>query len=156
MTVPYPPSRDALRLVECLTVVMEDCEVFGGQDGVLIDGFGCDVHIKDSIVRFAQSRGIFTNPFFTVEGVEIYDCRAYGMKTRAGCERIGCDNDIQAGPWDDVAPYSQQAWGNVGAYSQPKVQKPASSLGWYASIVIFLVCFNCYIAASLARLGGYF
>jgi hypothetical protein len=49
---------------------------------MLIDGFNsfnCDVRIKDSIIRFAQRLGIFANRFFTVEGVEICDCGAYGM-----------------------------------------------------------------------------
>jgi hypothetical protein len=102
VTVPDPPARDALKFTKCLKVLMQDCEVYGGQDGVNIDGSDCAVHIKDSIIRFAASRGIFANPMFKVEDVEICNCGAYGMKTRAGCQRIGDDNDIQPGPWDHL------------------------------------------------------
>jgi hypothetical protein len=80
---------------------LDDCEVFGGSDGLFLDCDDC--YIKDSDIRWAQSRGIFADSHFTVEGVEVSNCGDYGMKTRGGCTRVGQDNDIQPGPWDEVA-----------------------------------------------------
>lgn len=93
-------TGDALVLSHAQEVLLVDCEVFGGDDGLMISN--ADVHIKDSDIRFARCRGIFANDHFTVEGVEVSNCGSYGMKTRGGCTRLGDDNDIQPGPWDNM------------------------------------------------------
>ena len=92
------PNEDAFVLEQCRTARLDGCEVFGGSDGLMISDGNCECYIKDSDIRFAASRGIFANPHFTVEDVEVSCCGSYGMKTRGGCTRIG-DNDIQPGPW---------------------------------------------------------
>jgi hypothetical protein len=93
-------ENDAFVLSSCHKARIEDCEIFGGCDGLCIDN--CICHIKNSDIRFAACRGIFANNHFTVEDVEVSNCGSYGMKTmRGGCTRLG-DNDIQPGPWDNV------------------------------------------------------
>mmetsp|Transcript_3409 Transcript_3409/g.7986 ORF Transcript_3409/g.7986 Transcript_3409/m.7986 type:complete len:310 (-) Transcript_3409:156-1085(-) len=93
---------DAMVIESARKVLMNDCEVHGGADGLEI--IDADVHIKSSEIRFAASRGIFASSHFTVEDVEISNCGGYGMKTRMGVTRIG-DNDIQPGPWDNHPGY---------------------------------------------------
>ena len=94
---------DAFVLNQCQNARLQDCEVFGGGDGLCIYDPNCSCYIKGSDIRFARSRGIFANPSFTVEDVEVSNCGGYGMKTRGGCKRVGHENDIQAGPWDGPA-----------------------------------------------------
>jgi len=79
------------------TVVVEECEVRGGSDGVFIN---VPCTIRKCKILNAQSRGIFGNECFTIESSTVQGCGGYGMKTRAICRRVG-RNKIQAGPWDD-------------------------------------------------------
>jgi hypothetical protein len=94
------PDDDAIT-IKARQARFEDCEVFGGSDGLHLADVG-DCYIKNSDIRFAQDRGIFANSHFTVENVEVSNCGGYGMKTRGGCTRVGQDNDIQPGPWDNA------------------------------------------------------
>lgn len=88
-------NRDVVVFKDCREVLMEDCEVFGGADGVFINK--AHVYTKNSDIRFAASRGIFANPTFMVEGVEVSNCGGYGIKTRSSVRRIRTDNEIQRG-----------------------------------------------------------
>ena len=78
-------------------VLLEDCEVRGGGDGVMINAVG--VRLLRCRILNASDRGIFANPDFVIENSTVQGCGGYGMKTRSGCERRG-RNNIQAGPWD--------------------------------------------------------
>ena len=78
-------------------VVIDQCEVLGGSDGVEIDTAG--VTLRKCTIKGAASRGIFANDFFIIEDSTVMGCGSYGMKTRAGCDRRG-RNRIQPGPWD--------------------------------------------------------
>eukprot|EP00614_Pseudopedinella_elastica_P030528 CAMPEP_0172639946 /NCGR_PEP_ID=MMETSP1068-20121228/220638_1 /TAXON_ID=35684 /ORGANISM="Pseudopedinella elastica, Strain CCMP716" /LENGTH=434 /DNA_ID=CAMNT_0013453207 /DNA_START=51 /DNA_END=1355 /DNA_ORIENTATION=+ len=82
--------------------LLEECQVVGGADGVLVDTTGCV--LKRCLIYAAQSRGVFANSDFVVDGCTIQGCGGYGMKTRMGCERRG-ENDIQPGPWDNAGYY---------------------------------------------------
>ena len=89
-------------------VLVLDCEIFGGGDTVNNTGSSTKLHIKQSEIRFAQSRGIFSNRCFTIEDSEVSCCGGYGMKTRGGVIRKG-DCDIQPGPWEQHNPYNVAA-----------------------------------------------
>ena len=78
-------------------VLVEDCEVRGGGDGVMINASG--VRLLRCRIIGAYSRGIFANPDFVIEDSTVNGCGGYGMKIRGGCERRG-RNNIQPGPWD--------------------------------------------------------
>ena len=89
---------DALTLERRLRkdrVLLEDCEVRGGGDGVMINavGVGCSGAASSTL-----DRGIFANPDFVIENSTVQGCGGYGMKTRSGCSAMA--NNIQAGPWD--------------------------------------------------------
>ena len=79
------------------TVLVENCEVRGGGDGVMINASG--VRLLRCRIIGAYSRGIFANPDFVIEDSTVQGCGGYGMKIRGGCERRG-RNNIQPGPWD--------------------------------------------------------
>ena len=79
------------------TVLVEDCEVRGGSDGVMIDTSG--VRLLRCRIVGAYSRGIFANESFVIEDSTVQGCGGYGMKIRSGCDRRG-RNNIQSGPWD--------------------------------------------------------
>ena len=83
-------------------ILVEDCEVRGGNDGVFIDCSG--VRLLRCVILEAESRGIFANPDFVVEDCTVKGCGGYGMKTRSGCQRRG-KNNIQPGPWDGHMQY---------------------------------------------------
>ena len=87
-------------------VLLEECEVVGGSDGIMIDAGGCT--LRKCTVLHAQSRGIFANESFTIEDSIVQGCGGYGMKTRAGCDRRG-RNDIQPGPWDGHMAFGEDA-----------------------------------------------
>jgi hypothetical protein len=72
------------------------CEIVGGSDGLFIDSG--KVHIKDTDIQMARSRGIFANKSFVIEDSAVYNCGAYGIKGRGGWSEKG-DNTIQSGPW---------------------------------------------------------
>ena len=95
-------------------ILVKMCEIDGGADGVFIATSG--VHLKDCEIRFAQSRGIFAKDFFVIEDCEVSNCGAYGIKTRAGCERRGVDNDIQPGPWDGFAGGNVPPFGGMDGF----------------------------------------
>ena len=86
-------------------ILVEDCEVLGGADGVTIEGDG--VRLLRCRILGAASRGIFANPSFVIEGCVVQGHGGYGMQTRSGCERRG-RNNIQPEPWDETwAPWHQ-------------------------------------------------
>jgi hypothetical protein len=89
-------------------ILVEDCEVQGGSDGVVID---THVHLLRCTITGAAARGIFANSDFVIENCTVLGCGSYGMKTRSGCERRG-RNQIQPGPWDN----HMQFFGNGGMY----------------------------------------
>ena len=89
---PMSPERDHRD-----SILVEDCMVRGGSDGVMINTDG--VRLLRCRVLNAANRGIFANHSFIVEDCTVQGCGGYGMKTRSGCERRG-RNHIQTGPWD--------------------------------------------------------
>jgi hypothetical protein len=98
-----PTREDCVEVAECNKLLVQSCEIFGGSDGLVLNGNSIKTHIKDSIIKYDSSRGIFANNLFTIEDSEVSCCGSYGMKTRSGCSRKGkCK--IQAGPWDNVSP----------------------------------------------------
>jgi len=110
-----PTEDDALELssicprYEADRILVEDCEVRGGAEGVFIDGSG--VRLLNCRILGAQDRGIFANQHFVIENCTVTQCGGYGMKTRAGCELRGTRNRIQPGPWDGMfdAPFGGMA-----------------------------------------------
>jgi len=89
-------------------VLLLDCEIFGGGDGIRINGTD-KVHIKATDIRFCKHRGIFTRYFFTIEDSEISNCGGYGIKGTCGWQQKGTSNDIQLGPWSPMGP-SASGW----------------------------------------------
>jgi hypothetical protein len=118
-------EKDALTLNETNAgkyasdkVLLEECEVTGGSDGVFINVHGCT--LRKCRILDAYSRGIFANDSFIIEDSVVQGCGGYGMKTRSGCDRRG-RNHIQAGPWDghmafggDASPYGVPPPGGFG------------------------------------------
>ena len=85
-------------------VDVKDCRVLGGDDGLFISGG--QVLVQGSEIRYAQSRGIFANPSFTIESSTVSDCGSYGIKCRGGYTDLGGCH-IQPGPWDSTGgPFS--------------------------------------------------
>ena len=106
-------GRDALTLNETHSgkyhpekVLLEECEVVGGGDGIMIGVHGCT--LRKCRVLGAASRGIFANDSFIIEDSVVQGCGGYGMKTRGGCDRRG-SNRIQAGPWDGHMAFGEGA-----------------------------------------------
>jgi len=52
VTVSNDDSRDCVVFEKANKVLMHDCEVFGGSDGLFIDNV-VDFHIKECDIRFA-------------------------------------------------------------------------------------------------------
>ena len=103
--VSQEPGRDDCLVINDCTgkqVLLDDCEVYGGGDGLGHYGRSTKLHVKNSAIRFAQSRGIFANDDFVIEDSEVSNCGGYGIKMRGGCTYRG-DNDIQPGPWDGMS-----------------------------------------------------
>ena len=80
-------------------VLLEDCEVLGGSDGVFINSADCT--LRRCRITGAHHRGIFANQEFTIEDSTVEECGGYGMKMRSGCKQLG-RNTIQDGPWDEM------------------------------------------------------
>ena len=59
-------------------VLIQNCEIFGGYDGLVLDK-AKNVHIKNCCIRHAWSRGIYANYHFTLEDSEVYGGR-YAIK----------------------------------------------------------------------------
>lgn len=76
------------------------CEIIGGSDGLAIMDRDCKMHIRETDIQLARSRGIFSNPYFKIEDSAVYSCGGYGIKGRSGWEAKG-ENQIQAGPWNE-------------------------------------------------------
>jgi hypothetical protein len=90
-------SCDAFSIKRCGgKVLLFCCDIIGGSDGLGI--YGADVHIKDTDIQLAASRGIFANDSFIIEDSAVYNCGGYGIKGRGGWDEIGT-NEIQPGPW---------------------------------------------------------
>jgi hypothetical protein len=79
-------------------VLLFCCEIIGGSDGLMISG-SPGVHIKDTDIQLAGSRGIFANDSFVIQDSAVYNCGSYGIKGRAGWDEKGPNNEIQPGPW---------------------------------------------------------
>jgi hypothetical protein len=100
--VACPPTsgNDAVSINRCGgKVLLFCCEIIGGLDG--LDGlgtYGANVHIKDTDIQLAASRGIFANDSFVIEDSAVYNCGGYGIKGRGGLHEQGT-NEIQPGPW---------------------------------------------------------
>ena len=78
-------------------ILFLDCDIIGGADSLCIGGDG--VHIKHTVIKDAQCRGIFSgHSSFIIEDSTIYNCGGYGIKGRAGWTEKG-KNKIQPGPW---------------------------------------------------------
>ena len=114
VTLPQGTRSDCLEITEAKKILLDNCDIYGGSDGLFINRCS-DCHIKDCEIRFAQSRGIFANHNFDIEGTEVSNCGGYGIKCRGGFNDIGQSrnnpNDIQAGPWDEMG-----AGGGIGGF----------------------------------------
>lgn len=102
MTVPNGVGGDVLEIGNSTgeKVLVSGCDVYGGSDGVSNMGMATKLHINDDTeIRFAASRGIFSNSDFLIEDSEVSNCGAYGIKARGGAFTKG-ECDIQPGPWD--------------------------------------------------------
>ena len=93
-------------------ILVEDCKVIGGSDGLGIYASN-KVHLKKCQILNSGNRGIFANPCFTIEDSVVRGHASYGMKTRGGCMRVG-SNDIQPGPWDGGGGYGDMMGGMDG------------------------------------------
>jgi hypothetical protein len=94
-----PPTSgdDAVSFQRCGgKVLLFCCEIIGGSDGLGI--YGANVHIKETDIQLAASRGIFANDSFIIEDSAVYNCGGYGIKGRGGWHEKGT-NEIQPGPW---------------------------------------------------------
>jgi len=99
---PQLANDDAFTLGQCKgKVLVYCCEVIGGSDGLFISSG--NVHIKETEVQLARSRGIFANDYFVIEDSAVYNCGGYGIKGRAGWHEMG-QNEIQPGPWGPHGP----------------------------------------------------
>jgi hypothetical protein len=97
--VECPPSSrdDAFSIKRCGgKVLIFCCEIIGGSDGLGI--YGANVHIKETDISFAASRGIFANDSFLIEDSTVSNCGGYGIKGRDGWDERGT-NHLQPGPW---------------------------------------------------------
>jgi MYND finger len=98
-------NSDAVSLQDCTgsggnnKILLFGCEIMGGDDGLFISG-SPRVHVKETTIKMASSRGIFANDYFVIEKSTIADCGSYGIKGRAGWEEKGHANVIQPGPWN--------------------------------------------------------
>ena len=91
-------GSDAFELRNCRgKVLLTCCEIVGGSDGLVLSG-SPNVHIRETDIQHAQSRGIFADDYFVIEDSAVYSCGSYGIKGRAGWDERG-DNQIQPGPW---------------------------------------------------------
>jgi hypothetical protein len=81
-------------------ILLLDCEMIGGCDGLCIGGDG--VHLKRTLIQDARCRGIFSgHNSFTIEDSTIINCGGYGIKGRLGWIEKG-KNRIQPGPWSNL------------------------------------------------------
>lgn len=106
----YVLRVDALKIGNCSGegIFLDGCIIHGGWDGIDNSGRNNRLFIKNSKIRFAGCRGIFSNSHFLLEDSEVTNCGSYGIKDRAGLTKRGTNN-IQPGPWDEENPE------NVGA-----------------------------------------
>jgi hypothetical protein len=72
-------------------------EIIGGSGGLGI--YTTNVHIKDTDIQLAASKGIFDN---IIEDSAVYNCGGYGIKGRSGWHEKGT-NELQSGPWSSIA-----------------------------------------------------
>jgi hypothetical protein len=94
---PQTGGDDAVSIKRCGgKVLLFCCEIIGGSDGLGI--YGANVHIRDTDIQLAASRGIFANDSFIIEDSVVDDCGGYGIKGRGGWDERGT-NEIQPGPW---------------------------------------------------------
>ena len=98
VTMPHGLNNDALVINECKNkCLIQGCEIDGGSDGVCIATE--NVHLKNTKICNAQSRGIFSRRRFTIEHCEVSGCGGYGIKGTGGWTEKG-RNNIQPGPWN--------------------------------------------------------
>jgi hypothetical protein len=93
-----PTSRDdAFSIRSCGgKVLLYCCEIIGGSDGLRI--YTPNVHIRETDIQCAHSRGIFADYYFIIEDSAVYNCGSYGIKGRGGWHEKGT-NELQPGPW---------------------------------------------------------
>ncbi len=93
-------NTDCVEVTNCKNLLINGCEIHGGQDGLGLNGYDIKAHIKNTEIKYPCCRGIFANHDFVIEDSVVSDCGSYGMKTRGGATRRGkCI--IQSGPWDN-------------------------------------------------------
>mmetsp|Transcript_33296 Transcript_33296/g.80521 ORF Transcript_33296/g.80521 Transcript_33296/m.80521 type:complete len:286 (-) Transcript_33296:177-1034(-) len=109
VSMPHHLNDDALIIHECKNkCLIQGCEIRGGSDGVCIATE--KVHLTNTKIINAQSRGIFSRRRFTIENCEVSGCGGYGIKGTAGWTKKG-RNNIQPGPWSEFGGASS---GNGG------------------------------------------
>lgn len=114
VTIPYHLNEDALIINECKNkCLIQGCEIDGGSDGVFIATD--NVHLKNTKISNAQSRGIFSRREFVIENCEVSGCGSYGIKGTGGWTEKGRHNNIQPGPWNEFGGASS-GYGGMGMW----------------------------------------
>ena len=121
-------------------VIISECVVRGGADGVFFSDGECELH--NCLVEQAASRGIFSNVDFIIKNSTVRNCGSYGIKARGGYTRRG-NCTIQPGPWDDGGMSAMCGGGNPldgYGYAVNPPSDEGGMCGFTASEVNELLC----------------